>query len=74
MRQIIADIRDIVELTLLFRIWVDGRAIRAIERASHDLYIKYFAERQAERAAKLAQLAKAREAKAAKKGEVTPVT
>ncbi len=69
-KEIFESIRDAIELVLLWRIWVDGRAIRAIEAASHDLYIKYFAERQAERTAKLQQLAKAREAKAAKKAEV----
>lgn len=66
-REMVIDLRDLVEIVLLWRIWVDGKAIRAIEMASHDLYIKYFAERQAERAAKLLQLSKAREAKAAKK-------
>lgn len=70
-KEIIDGVRDVIELVLLWRIWVDGRAIRIIEKASHDLYIKYFAERQAERAAKLQQLAKAREAKAAKKTEIT---
>jgi hypothetical protein len=64
-----ADVRDVVELVLLWRIWVDGRAIRIIEKASHDLYIKYFAERQEERKKKLEQLAMARAAKAAKKTE-----
>jgi Mg/Co/Ni transporter MgtE len=66
-KDFIEGVRDGVELLLLWRIWVDGRAIRAIEKASHDLYIKYFAERQEERKAKLLQLAKAREAKALKK-------
>ena len=61
--------RDIIELILLFRIWVDGRAIRKIEQASHQLYIRYFAERMEERAKKLKQLADARAAKAAKKTE-----
>lgn len=59
-------IRDAIELLLLWRIWLDGRAILAVEKASHNLYIKYFEERQIERAAKLQQLAKAREAKASK--------
>jgi len=68
-REISHDIRDIIELVILWRIWLDGRAILAVEKASHDLYIKYFAERQAERKSKLEQLAKAREAKAAKKIE-----
>ena len=72
-RQIISDVRDVVEIVLLYRIWVDGRAIRAIEKASHDLYIRYFAERQEERKKKLEQLAQARAAKAAKKTE-TPIT
>ena len=68
-RQIVSDVRDVVEIVLLYRIWVDGRAIRAIEKASHDLYIRYFAERQEERKKKLEQLAMARAAKAAKKTE-----
>lgn len=62
-------IRDAIELVLLWRIWVDGRAIRAIEKASHDLYIRYFAERMEERKKKLEQLAGARAAKLAKKVE-----
>lgn len=69
-RQIIIDVRDVAEIVLLWRIWVDGRAIRAIEKASHDLYIRYFAERQEERKKKLEQMAVARAAKAAKKTEV----
>ena len=69
-RQIITDVRDVAEIVLLWRIWVDGRAIRAIEKASHDLYIRYFAERQEERKKKLEQMAVARAAKAAKKTEV----
>jgi hypothetical protein len=48
---------------------MDGKAIRKIEMASHNLYIKYFAERQEERRKKLEQLATARAAKAAKKTE-----
>ncbi len=68
-KEVFEHIRDTIELIILWRIWVDGRAIRAIEAASHDLYIKYFAERQAERTTKLQQLAKAREAKAAKRTE-----
>jgi hypothetical protein len=70
-REILLNARDVVELTLLWRIWVDGRAIRKIEKASHDLYIKYFAERQEERKKKLEQLAQARAAKAAKKTEAS---
>jgi hypothetical protein len=65
----ISDARDLIELSLLFRIWMDGKAIRKIEMASHNLYIKYFAERQEERKKKLEQLATARAAKAAKKTE-----
>ena len=65
----ISDVRDVIELSLLFRIWMDGKAIRKIEMASHNLYIKYFAERQEERRKKLEQLAMARAAKAAKKTE-----
>ena len=72
MRQILDYARDIIELILLWRIWVDGKEIRKIEAASHDLYIQYFAERREERAKKLKQLADARAAKAAKKTE-TPV-
>ena len=70
-KDIIGVFRDAMELILLWRIWVDGRAIRAIEAASHNLYIQYFAERKEERKKKLEQLAKAREAKAQKKTEVT---
>ncbi len=65
-------VRDVIELVLLYRIWIDGRAIRAIEQASHQLYIRYFAERMEERKKKLEQLAAARAAKAAKKTEVIP--
>lgn len=72
-RQIFSDAKDIVDLLLLCLIWLDGRAIRSLEKATHDLYIKYFEERKAERAAKLAQLAKAREAKAAKKTTEVPL-
>ena len=68
-KEILESIRDAIELVLLWRIWVDGRAIRAIEKASHDLYIRYFAERQEERKKKLEQLAAARASKAAKKTE-----
>ena len=64
-----SDVRDIVELALLFRIWVDGRAIRAIEQATYELYKFYVDDRKAERTAKLEQLRKAREAKANKKIE-----
>ena len=70
MKEIIGYIRDAIELILLWRIWVDGRAIRAIEAASHNLYIQYFAERREERAKKLKQLADARAIKAAKKTEI----
>jgi len=69
-REILSNVRDVVELTLLWRIWVDGRAIRAIEAASHNLYIQYFAERKEERKKKLEQLAAARAIKAAKKMEI----
>ena len=69
-RETVRDIVTFFDLVLLTAIWLDGRAIRVLEKATHDLYLRYFAERQAERAAKLAQLAKAREAKAAKKAEV----
>jgi len=68
-KQILEISRDLIELILLFRIWLDGKAIRKIEAASHDLYIRYFAERQEERKKKLEQLAGARAAKAAKKTE-----
>lgn len=72
-RQTLYDIRDIVEVWLLFWIWVDGRAIRVLEKATHDLYVKYFKDRQDEREAKHEQLRKAREAKAAKKTEATSI-
>ena len=68
-KEILDYARDIIELILLFRIWVDGKEIRKIEAASHDLYIAYFAERREERTKKLKQLADARAAKAAKKTE-----
>lgn len=68
-KEMLRDAATAVDLILLIRIWLDGRAIRALEKMTNDLHLKYFAERQAERAAKLAQLAKAREAKAAKKTE-----
>jgi hypothetical protein len=71
-KEIIAVVRDLIELVLLYRIWIDGRAIRAIEAASHNLYIRYFEERTEERRKKLEQLAMARAAKAAKKTEATP--
>ena len=68
-RQIVSDVRDVVEIVLLYRIWVDGRAIRAIEQATYELYKFYVDDRKAERTAKLEQLRKAREAKANKKIE-----
>jgi hypothetical protein len=68
-REILSNARDVVELTLLWRIWVDGRAIRAIEQATYELYKFYVDDRKAERTAKLEQLRKAREAKANKKIE-----
>ncbi len=74
LRQNIGDVRDLVDLLLLWRIWVDGRAIRVLEKATHDLYERYFEDRQKERIAKSEQLAKAREAKAAKKTELIPPT
>lgn len=69
MRDILTAFRDLIELILLFRIWVDGRAIRKIEQATYTLYEFYVNDRKAERAAKLAQLARAREIKAQKKTE-----
>jgi len=69
MKEIIGYIRDAIELILLWRIWVDGRAIRAIEQATYKLYEFYVNDRKAERTAKLEQLKKAREAKA-KKAEI----
>jgi hypothetical protein len=68
-KETISYFRDTIELVLLYRIWIDGRAIRAIEAASHNLYIRYFEERTEERRKKLEQLAMARAAKAAKKSE-----
>ena len=53
MKEIIGYIRDAVELILLWRIWVDGRAIRAIEQATYKLYEFYVNDRKAERTAKL---------------------
>lgn len=72
-KEVFESIRDAVELVLLWRIWVDGRAIRAIEKASHNLYIRYFEERMEERKKKLEQLAAARASKAAKKTEIPTI-
>ena len=68
-RQIVSDARDVIEIVLLYRIWVDGKAIRQIEQATYELYKFYVDDRKAERTAKLEQLRKAREAKANKKIE-----
>jgi hypothetical protein len=65
--EVIREIRDWASLVLLTMIWLDGRAVLAVERAVHNLYGEYIADRKEERHKKLEQLAAARAAKAAKK-------
>ena len=60
-------IQGLVDTVFLVMIWRDGRAILAVEKATHNLYEFYVNDRKAERKAKLDQLAAARAAKAAKK-------
>jgi hypothetical protein len=62
-----------VDLVFLILIWLDGRAvlrssirIEQWEGKTHELYIKWFEERRAERLARQESAKKAREAKAAK--------
>lgn len=64
---VIREVRDWVSTILLTFIWLDGRAVLAVERAVHNLYGEYISDRKEERHKKLEQLAAARAAKAAKK-------
>lgn len=69
----LSHLRDIAETVLLILIWRDGREILKVEKASHELYLRYFADRQSERTTRLKSLSKAREAKATKREETQTI-
>jgi hypothetical protein len=55
-----------VELLILIRIWLDGRAILQVEQANYELYSTHINEIRAERLRRMGQLAAARQSKANK--------